>query len=96
MIRVDKYKSLFEMPPYIEFWRDGQLIGIKRFNKIVLIHHGEVNYLSRAQGYKYWKKYFPDRYYYTLPDALAEAIAEPCKSWGYYTDKNGELVGYEG
>lgn len=57
--------------------RDGVDIAIKYEGepwRIYPMHTEEVE-LTRAQGFKYWGKYFPLRADYTLPLALQEAIA---------------------
>lgn len=53
--------------------------------------------LTRAQGFRYWSKYFPDRTCYSLPEVLEEAINKPCTSEGvFYSKKYNELIGYAG
>ena len=52
--------------------------------------------ISRAQAYKYWEKYFPDKPCWLLPEVLQEALEKPCTARGAYKDRNGEWIGYEG
>lgn len=52
--------------------------------------------LSRAQGYKYWKKYFPECMVYYLPKVLQEAIKKEPVAYGYFTRKDHTVCGYEG
>ena len=79
------------------YYRDGRLYGESGCYGLRLFPApvSKVE-LTRAQGYRYWAKHFPDRACYTLPEALQEAIDRPPVSSGYYVDHSGELVGYEG
>lgn len=85
------------------FYKDGSCVAHRTRGK--LYHHKHFTksigmstvYLSRAQGFKYWKKYFPNRRYWELPEALQNAIDEPCHSFGYYiSKKDGIIICYEG
>lgn len=53
--------------------------------------------LTRAQGFKYWERHFPDRICYSLPTALAEAIDRDFRSEGtFYSKKYRQMMGYAG
>ena len=81
------------------FYKGRKVIGRRREgNPIHLcVNHDcpEIE-LTRAQGYRYWQKHFPERVCWDLPFALYCAVCQEPRSFGTYTDKNGELVGYAG
>lgn len=53
--------------------------------------------LTRAQGFKYWRKHFANRPCYSLPKELAEATDRDFRSSGvFYSKKRGEVIGYMG
>ena len=84
--------------PYTIYYKDGELYGYV-FNNCPVLNAERASYpieLTRAQGYKYWKKHFPNRIVWSLPEALQTAIDRDPTSFGVFRDKNGELVGYEG
>ena len=91
--------NLFCSGKYAEFNRDGQLIGRVINNKVQRIRwetYRQPVELTRAQGYKYWKRYFPNRLIWDLPEALQEAIESESRSYGTYVNRQGEVIGYEG
>lgn len=49
--------------------------------------------LTRRQGYRYWKKHFPNQSCYYLPTLLEEAINKECEVSGTFF-LNGEEVYY--
>lgn len=52
---------------------------------------------TRAKGFRYWKKYYPDRRYDDLPEELQRAIDMKPRAWGRYTSKkDGAYIGFEG
>jgi hypothetical protein len=69
---------------------DGKLIHVYWYKDYAIIE------LSRAQGYKYWRKYFRDRPVYHLPMELQEAIKREPVAFGYFTRKDHTVCGYEG
>ena len=90
--------DLFVTTPIIYYYKNGSHIATRRAGVLALEpKRAEVmDPLTRAKGFRYWKKHFPTRACYTLPAALQAAIDEPSRSWGTFTNKSGELVGYEG
>lgn len=96
MITVKTYNSFFEDVIIKEFHKNGALIGLSRNGKITR-YATTIRYeLSRAQGYKYWERYFPNRLLWDLPEALQEAIDKEPTAYGEYTNKEGETIGYIG
>jgi len=92
--------NFFENCPHVLYYKNGELFGSRIHGEFVparpqfpAISHIE---LTRAQGFKYWEKYFPNRTVWELPLPLQEAIDRDCVSFGEFVDKNGELVGYAG
>jgi len=81
-----------------DYWKDGQLIGhtIGGTTRLLPRNHHKC-YLTRAKGFRYWKKHFPERPWYLLPSELADAVEKPPRSFGQYASKkDGALIGYEG
>lgn len=97
MITIKTWNSIFDNNSEIKyFYRNGQLIGQSQHGVVRQMPHSESEHeLSRAQGYKYWTKYFKGRYCWDLPEALQRAIEMPCTASGSFI-RNGEVVGYEG
>lgn len=96
----EKYVGMFDT---VTYYKNGSCIGHKAKGKLHYHKHYIKSvalnsvYLSRAQGFKYWKKYFPNKRYWDLPIALQNAIDEPCHSFGYYiSKKHREIICYEG
>ena len=83
-----------------EFWKDGRCVMIITYDKQKHYYprpRCKYQPLFRSQGYKYWKKYFPNRACYTLPEILQEAIdREPRTEGRFYSEKYGEYIGYIG
>ena len=97
MIKVESYQSPFDESIVKEFRRDGMLIGWSNNGEITLYTIRIIPYeLSRAQGFKYWTRYFPNRLLWDLPEVLQEAIEKEPTTYGEYTNRNGETVGYIG
>lgn len=96
MYRIDTFPDFFTGVKTKLIYKNGRFIADIRGGVIRIEHYSTETYISRSQGYKYWQKYFPDRPYYTLPKELQMAIEEQPKTCGYYIDRKGELIGYEG
>ena len=97
MITVEVYSSFFEDATVKDFRRDGVLIGEAIGEEITRYPTTTIPYeLSRAQGYKYWKKHFKNRLIWDLPEALQEAINKEPTAYGEYTNREGEVIGYIG
>ena len=93
------YPSLFDdYGPVTDYYKDGELIASKIDGQIRLYHfHGPAyEVLTRAKGYRYWEKHFPDRYCWTRPEPLQEALDMAPASRGVFVDRSGQLCGYEG
>ena len=97
MITVKQYESIFTGGTHKNYYKDGKLWGMSYDNKLKLEPHWKdpTDYLTRAQGYKYWRKYFPGRICYTLPEPLQEAIDREPESRGVYEDDRVGLIYYE-
>ena len=53
--------------------------------------------LTRAKGYRYWEKYFKDKYVWQLPIELQNAVNMECESIGvFYSKKRKEYICYAG
>lgn len=92
MYTIERYPSLFLDGETVEVRINGELRGIKYGHQWLLIR--DVIYpveLSRSQGYKYWKRYFPDKPCWALPQILQDAIDKEAE---YKCTKDG--VGYYG
>lgn len=92
--------NFFDGCPMVLYYKNGALFGSRIHGEFVpaqpkLMAGGSIE-LSRAQGFKYWAKYFHGRYDWELPLPLQDAVNRDCVSFGEFVDKNGELVGYEG
>ena len=97
MIKMKKMRSLFDEDEVREYSREGRVIGTANRYGLILYKYGTRPVrLSRAQGFKYWRKYFPGRIWTGLPEALQEALEEPCMTRGVYFTREGEAVAYEG
>ena len=87
---------------YKDFFRNGKHIAYAHYTaegkRDYFHYYKESNpvVLTRAKGYRYWEKYFPNRYFWSLPEELQFAIDLPCGSSGVFYDANGELCGYSG
>lgn len=87
---------------YKDFFRNGKQIAYAHYTaegkRDYFLYYKESNpvILTRAKGYRYWKKYFSGRICYSLPEELQTAIDLPCVSEGTFYDANGELCGYMG
>ena len=91
--------SLFISTPVTVYFKDGKVVGRKQDGVMTLTPSFADNTveLTRAQGYRYWGKHFPNLPCYCLPDALREAInKEPWSCGAYFDRKRGEWVGYSG
>lgn len=97
---IKRYPSLFEgIRDYTEYWKEDKLIATKWQDEGWQMHHiSEEIYdtLTRAKGYRYWWKHFPDRYCWSLPQELQDALDMAPATRGYFVDRNGQLCGYEG
>jgi hypothetical protein len=82
------------------FYKDGEIIASRQGESapIRLYQRGSLRQVSltRAQGFRYWGKHFPDRACYTLPALLEEAVAKESASFGTFVNRRGEEVAYEG
>lgn len=97
MITVKTHESFFGDGMVKNFYRDDQLIGWAEDGKVARYStFGTFHELSRAQGYKYWKKHFKNRLIWDLPEALQEAINKEPTAYGEYTNREGEVIGYIG
>lgn len=97
MITVKTYESIFRKGTTKEYRKDDVLIGWSDNGEVTRYKVTTVPYeLSRAQGYKYWERYFPNRLVWDLPEALQEAIEKEPTAYGEYTNRNGETIGYIG
>lgn len=93
------YINLFDdSTPVTDYYKDGELIGYRDKNGIHLYGwHGPAHDpLTRAKGYRYWGKHFPDRYCWSLPELLQDALDMAPASRGVFVDRSGRLCGYEG
>jgi len=84
--------------PTTTFYKNGRIIARRREGGHIhlVAAYSEPTVLTRAQAYRYWERYFPDRACWDLPFELYAATQLPPKSSGFYNDINDELVGYEG
>lgn len=96
---VETQDLFFGSGVHREYYKEGRLIavsncdGIRYFGSVVVSGCD----LSRAQGYRYWEKYFSGCIDISLPAPLQVALDKPCVSYGeYYDKKTGELIGWEG
>lgn len=92
---VKSFYSLFVDSPSKNYYKNGELWAVSHNGNLFLI--GRRHYqapLTRAQGFKYWKRHFPNWFYFDLPELLQEAIDRPTERYGTYIDRNGEVVGY--
>lgn len=53
------------------------------------------NTYRQACGWRYWRKHFPNRSYYSLPAEIVELLDLECDTFGTYVNKTGELIAYE-
>lgn len=87
---------------YKDFSRNGRQIAFAHYDengKRDFFHYRKESnpvVLTRAKGFRYWRKHFSGRNSYTLPEELQDAINLPCVSEGTFYDANGELCGYFG
>lgn len=68
--------SLFGEGCITTYYKDGDAIADSLNNgNIIFIPTFEERYtpITRAKAYRYWKKHFPDRLYWALPELLADA-----------------------
>lgn len=85
-----------------DFYRDGKHIACAHYDAngnrdfLDIYHESNPVILTRAKGYRYWKKYLRNFYYWDLPKEMQIAVDLPCVSSGTFYDKNGELCGYCG
>lgn len=81
--------NFFTGEPVKIYFRGGRCLGSKNNGvwKTYFKNTSEIR-LTRAQGYKYWAKYFPDRVYWSLPITLQEAIDSEPRT---YICKNGVI-----
>ena len=93
-ITVDLF---FGTPNYTEFFKNGKLIAIRRGDAWTMVGHVSKVELTRAQGYKYWERYCPNRIDWSLPQPLQDALErEPRTSGVFFDRRRGEWCGYEG
>lgn len=99
------YSKQFDLFGSVTYYRNGEQIGFRRFGgelqldpfyRYRLRGGGHPVELTRAQAYRYWSKHFPDEYFFNLPQALQEGLDRKPQSYGYYINRHGEMVGYEG
>jgi len=82
---------------YTRFFKNGELIATRDGGKIELIpKYAHPIELTRAQGFRYWKRHFPERVCYALPALLEEAVDREPSSFGSFFNRNGEEIGYCG
>lgn len=83
----------------VDFYKNGKLFaydcGDGRGIQIIPPVRNPIE-LTRAQGFRYWERHFPERACYTLPALLEEAVDREPKSFGIFFDRNGEEIGYCG
>lgn len=92
MYTIKRYPSPFEDDETVEVHINGELRGIKYGNQWLLIRDPVYPVeLSRAQGYRYWKRHFPDKPCWLLPQILQDAIDKEAE----YKCTKGD-VGYYG
>jgi hypothetical protein len=98
MYTKETYPNLFGIGSWTNYYKNGKLIAMRSEGRLELvnIHEPAYDVLTRAKGYRYWEKHFPDRYCWSLPEMLQEALDMEPASSGYFVDRNGELCGYEG
>lgn len=101
-ITVYRCAYIFDDDPegfYLDFERDGYLIGTTYSGKVERLYDGrQGNYdtITNAKAFRYWEKYFPNRDRDDLPELLQEGLEEPYRHFGTYRDKNGILQYYGG
>lgn len=78
------------------FWKNGELYGSSHGGLHLTPKFSSPCKLTRAQAYKYWERYFPNTYWWELPQALQDGLDEPPRSFGTFVAKGGEIIGYEG
>lgn len=82
---------------YTQFFKNAELIATRDGGKIELIpKYAHPIELTRAQGFRYWKRHFPERACYSLPALLEEATNAEPRSFGTFFTRDGEKVGYIG
>lgn len=95
----ESYPDLFGLGAWTNYYKEGKLIATRiEGGKLELANqHGpKYDLLTRAKGYRYWEKHFPERYCWSLPEMLQEALDMEPASRGWFIDRNGEVCGYEG
>lgn len=60
-----------------------------------MVDADKYNTYRQVYGWRYWRKHFPNRFYYDLPKQIIELLDLPCDTYGTYINKAGEVVGYE-
>ena len=89
-------RSLFG-DDYVEFFKDGKLAAIRLNGQLAIVpKYTAPIELTRAQGFRYWRRHFPQRVCWDLPTALVVAVETEPRSFGTFVDRNGALVGYIG
>ena len=93
------------------FYKNGCMIAKKDNNTgKIKFFYGELQYCwleltnntnyhtyTQAHGWRIWKKHFPNRSVYSLPEYVQELLDLPCSSYGeYYSKKHKEWIGYAG
>lgn len=89
-------RSLFG-DDYVEFFKNGKLAAIRLNGQLAIVpKYTAPIELTRAQGFRYWKRHFPERTCYDLPALLEEATNAEPRSFGTFFTRDGEEVGYIG
>lgn len=80
------------------FYKRGRVVARRRDGEAIKLVHpyrSEIE-LTRAQGYRYWKRYFPMRSCRDLPFAIAVAVGLEPEHFGTYINRKGEKITYAG
>lgn len=82
---------------YRNYYKNGQLVASSDMFGLHLERRPALTCtISRAQAYRYWQEHMPDLVDSVLPDIMQAALTGPCKVKGYYKNRAGEVVAYEG
>ena len=93
---IEERQGLFR-GEYRNYYKNGQLVASSDIFGLRLESRPALTCtISRAQAYRYWKKHMPDLVDSVLPDIMQAALTGPCKVKGYYKNRAGEVVAYEG
>ena len=90
------YPNLFGDGNWTNYYKGSKLIATRDGNGPIKLtnHHGPAyDTLTRAKGYRYWEKHFPDRYYWDLPQELQDAVDMESATSGEFWDWTENILG---